>query len=169
MKAIKSIFGIVFTVLFISSAAKAEAPSSENLVKIKVILNEFNFLIEGIPLKSPLILKAGQRYKLSFENHGGVMHEVLVGRGIEKVDGENEYKENLLENLPVIVTGASVIDGTKRVFEVVTHGFEEFELDPGLRLSLLFTVPESAKGRWELGCFAPGHHEGGMFLPVIIE
>jgi uncharacterized cupredoxin-like copper-binding protein len=165
MKKIISTFAILFLT---SSVSMADAPTTE-LIKIKVVMSEFLFQVEGAPAGSAIVLKAGQRYKMIFENHGQILHEVLLGRGLVSNHGEHEYQENMLANQQVVVTGSSVINETKRVYTVVTNGFEEFEVDPDLRLSLLFTVPESAKGTWEMGCFAEGHHESGMFLPVVVE
>lgn len=167
-KSMKKIFGIFAMLLMSASVSMADAPKTE-LIKVKIIMSEFLFQVEGAPEGAPLVLKAGQRYKMIFENHGQILHEVLLGRGLVSNHGEHEYKENMLVDQQVVVTGSSVINEAKRVFAVVTNGFEEFEMDPDLRLSLLFTVPESAKGTWEMGCFAEGHHESGMFLPVIVE
>lgn len=147
----------------------SEHEHQKPLVKIKVLLTEMSFQVEGLPEGAPLVLKAGERYKLIFENVGVVMHEVLLGRGLISNHGDHNYQEHMLADTPLILTGSSVLEGKKRIFAVDVNGFEEFELDPGLRLSLLVTIPETARGEWELGCFAAGHHEAGMFLPVLVQ
>ena len=43
------------------------------------------------------------------------------------------------------------------------------EIQPGGEVMLRFTVPPSAKGEWEMGCFYPGHFETGMKGTVVIE
>lgn len=148
--------------------APAPAPAIE---KIQFQLSEMKFSVVGAEQGAPIVLKAGQQYKLVFENIGQAMHEVLLGRGVITNDDDIEdgYSEELLGNQEVIVTGSSMINNEKRIFEVVTSGLHEIELDPGLRLSILFTLPESARGVWEIGCFAPGHHRMGMKLPVIVK
>lgn len=44
----------------------------------------------------------------------------------------------------------------------------EVDVEPGGQATLRFTVPASAKGEWEMGCFIPGHYESGMsgFLEI---
>lgn len=135
---------------------------------IKVNLYEMSFQIEGQDPNAPLILKAGQDYKLIFENLGKMKHEILIGRGL--VDSEsNEYLENLFSNFKLVVTGSVMKDEEKRIWIVETNGMNEIELDPGLRLALYFNLPESTKGDWELGCFMPGHYQMGMKRPIIVQ
>lgn len=162
--------GLLLTTTLAAHTSRASEHEPETpLIKVKVLLSEMSFQVEGMPEGAPLVLKAGERYKLIFENVGVVMHEVLLGRGLISNHGDHNYKEHMLAETPMILTGSSIIDGKKRIFAVDVNGFEEFELDPGLRLSLLVTIPESARGVWELGCFAAGHHEAGMFLPVLVQ
>lgn len=162
--------GLFMSASFSLSAGWASEHQNQTpLIKVKVLLSEMTFQVEGMPEGTPLVLEAGKRYKLIFENVGVVMHEVLLGRGLISNHGDHNYQEHMLAGVPMILTGSSVIEGKKRIFAVDVNGFEEFELDPGLRLSLLVTVPETARGVWELGCFAAGHHEAGMFLPVIVQ
>lgn len=162
--------GLLLTALLTLPATAAEQPKPA-LTKIKVNLSEMKMQVEGAEEGAPLVLKAGQRYKLTFENIGAVMHEVLLGKGLIRnpEENENDYVEHLLSDEEVTTTGAVMIGGQKRIWVVNTQGIKEIELDAGARLSILFTVPESSRGTWELGCFAEGHHESGMFLPLRIE
>lgn len=164
----RNVIGLLFAILFSSGVAMAHGSGSE-AAKIKIIMNEFSFQVEGAAPGEPILLKAGQSYKMVFENQGEVLHEVLIGRDMVSSHGEHDYKENLLVDQQVVLTGSSIVDEKKRFFAFVANGFVEMEMDPKLRLSLQFTVPESARGIWEMGCFAEGHHESGMFLPVVVE
>ncbi len=153
-----------------SAPTQTKPVTTEPLTKIKITLGEFKFTVEGAANPNdPLVLEAGKRYKLVFENTGTVMHEVLFGRTIIKGNDDTEYQEEMLTSQETIITGSSIINGEKKIFEVLTTGFKELELDPGLRLSLIFTVPETARGTWELGCLVPGHHESGMHIPMIVK
>jgi uncharacterized cupredoxin-like copper-binding protein len=160
--------GLLLTALLTLPAMAADQPKPA-LTKIKVNLSEMKMQVEGVDEGAPLVLKAGQRYKLTFENLGTIMHEVLLGRGLIHNEEENDYAEHLLSGEEVTTTGAVTIEGKKQIWAVNTQGIKEIELDPGTRLSILFTVPESSRGTWELGCFAEGHHESGMHLPLRIE
>ena len=133
--------------------------------EIKIGLNEMSFEIEGAKKGAPLVLRAGREYEITFENVGQVLHEVLIGRGHTGEGGEMNYAEHLLEAVEVDVFG----DSSKGFFEIEANGIKEIELDPGMKLTIEVTIPESARGTWELGCFAPGHHQSGMHLPIIIE
>jgi uncharacterized cupredoxin-like copper-binding protein len=151
--------------------APAATPSATatQLVKIRVLLSEMKFEIEGQAPGTPLVLKAGQHYKIAFENVGTVLHEVLFGRGLITNGHEHDYQTHLMEGLDVDATGAIFVGGEKRIWAVETTGLKEIELEPGTRVSILFTLPDTARGTWELGCFALGHHEAGMFIPLIVE
>lgn len=146
--------------------ATATAPKREDIL---FVMREMEFAVEGRAPGADLILKAGQRYKLSFENHGQVRHEVLFGRGVTQGEDGLDYQEHLFRNVEVDVWGRTQIGGEKRIYGIKTFGLGELELDPGTRLSIFVTIPESARGSWEFGCFAPGHHESGMHVPVVIQ
>jgi len=36
-------------------------------------------------------------------------------------------------------------------------------------MALIFKLPKTAMGQWEMGCFMPGHYQMGMKLPIIVE
>lgn len=143
----------------------ARAPKAENIL---FVMREMEFAVEGLAPGAPLVLSAGRRYKLSFENHGRVRHEVLFGRAVTHGEDGLDYREHLFKDVDVDVWGRTMIDGEKRVYGIKTFGLSELELDPGTRLSVFVTVPVAARGDWEIGCVAPGHHQAGMCLPVRI-
>jgi len=45
----------------------------------------------------------------------------------------------------------------------------EVDVEAGGVATLRFTVPATAKGRWEMGCFLAGHYESGMKGTIMIE
>ena len=54
--------------------------------------------------------------------------------------------------------------------EVETEAeLEALELEPGADLWVRVTFPPEVKGTWEVGCFIPGHYEGGMKATFTVE
>lgn len=154
------------TLLLSVPAAAATVETSELLL----VMREMEFAIEGLAPEAPLVLKAGKRYKLAFENHGAARHEVLFGRGLTRdAEGELDYETHLFRDVELAVWGRSMVGGEKRIYGMKAFGLSELELDPGTRLSIYVTIPESARGTWEIGCFSPGHHEHGMKRVLLIE
>lgn len=162
----------IMAIIALSTFASSSYAAAKARQTINVILDEMSLHVEGQDKKSPLVLKAGQPYKIVFENRGLVTHEVLMGRGVQEVEGEPgefEYAEGLLSNIKVMVTAAWKTENDKKIFYAVTNGIEEIELDSSVRMAILFTLPDEARGVWELGCFKPGHYQMGMKLPLIVE
>lgn len=139
--------------------------------ELKIRLTEMKVQAEGAADGAPVVLKAGVRYRLTFENRGTIEHEVLIGRGLTHDEEEHEldYQEHLLATTETVISGSMSFEEGAKTWYAETPGFKELELEEGTSLSLLFTVPENARGTWEIGCFAPGHHPAGMHLPLIIE
>lgn len=147
-----------------SPAAPVTEPEPDSL---SFVLREMRIVALGRPAEAPLVLKAGRRYRLSFVNRGQLRHEVSFGRGVVRVHGGLEHLEHLLSGVETEVSGRSGPE--RRAFEIEALGLKELELQPDASLSVAFTLPESARGAWELGCFAPGHHDSGMHLALRVE
>ncbi len=141
-------------------AAFATPPAE---TEIRVTSGDLFFRVEGRPNNQPIELVAGKRYRLTFTNVGSIMHEVLFGRNPStEADGSpGDYQEQMLSGFEVKVKGKG--------FEVEAQGLNELELSSGVALSVIFTVPHSLVGNWEIGCFMPGHYMAGMKLPVIVR
>ena len=173
IKITSSIARLLVFIIFIFASPWSARADEANIppIQIKLNLNEMKIEVEGEPLKKNISLKAGQRYKLTFENRGSVRHEVLLGRGIQHniENHELEYAQNLLSATSTIITGAIFLGEQKKIWYAETPGFNELELDPGTRISIIFTLNETQVGDWEIGCFAPGHHEAGMFISLTVQ
>ncbi len=142
----------------------------DDAIRIRILLGEMYFQVDGQAKGEPLRLQAGQDYELVFENVGAMQHEVLFGRELVKKDGRPVgYRTNLLEDVEVEIAAVQTVDGKPRQLLVEANGFEELYLDPGASVTLGFELPAAAKGRWELGCFIAGHYEGGMKLDLVVE
>lgn len=147
----------------LSPSAAASAPAVALPERVEFTLREMRIAVKGVPRGKPLVLKAGRRYALSFTNTGQLQHEVAFGRGRKPGADGPAFAEKLLDGVD-----AELVFRDSQGREAVASGagFEELELAPGARVSLLVTLPESAAGDWELACFMPGHESAGMRLPL---
>ncbi|GMQ82990.1 MAG: hypothetical protein BMS9Abin05_2461 [Rhodothermia bacterium] len=149
-----------------------------NDVVINVELKEFGFTPDT------LRIPAGQAVKLVLENVGLVPHEFMAGRDV--ASDESAFNEDLFAG--VDVEGSMDMDmdmedmNHEGVDEVPERGEEAAENghgddDHGTMLllegkaagSMRFTLPESKRGTWAIGCFLPGHYQAGMKGILIIE
>jgi uncharacterized cupredoxin-like copper-binding protein len=158
-----SVLAFVFCVSPVAWAE--EGGAGDSVTEIAVSLSEMKFTIDGFKTGTPLVLRAGGKYKITFRNVGQTLHEVLFGRGHVMEDGEMNYAEHMLASVEMDITG----NPAQGFFEIEATGIKEIELAPGMKIAIEFTVPESVRGAWELGCFAPGHHQTGMHLPISVE
>ena len=143
-------------------AAMGHAGVTDERVVVRIEMGEFYFQEEGQERNAPIVLLAGQRYEIVFVNVGVMEHEVLIGRDVVVEDGiPDGYEINLLDAIEVDVVGEG--------WEVGTSGFVEVELEAGKTVVLHFTLPDSAIGTWEIGCFIPGHYQAGMLAPLVVE
>ena len=132
------------------------------------MLGENFFQVEGRAQNAPILLVAGKPYRLRAKNVGSALHELVMGRGLTGQDaqGPQGYEEDLLHGVEVAVQGKALAGGEGRAFEVEALGLAELELDPGVELTVEFTLPRDRAGVWEMGCFAPGHYQAGMHVPL---
>lgn len=113
-------------------------------------MGELYFRLEEGEKNAPITLEAEERHLLRLINEGGATHEIHFGRDADLV--ERAYKEDLL--------------GTEG--EHGAHGFMAVVLEPGEAATMMFVIPETKKGEWEVGCFMTGHYEGGQRAPLIV-
>lgn len=159
-----------FLLLLPCGAALAHGDDDHDAIEVRILMGEMYFQVDGQAKGEPLRLQAGQDYQLIFDNVGAMIHEVQIGRDPVAENGRySGYRKHLLANVSVEIAADTVIDGRKRAMKAVAFGLEELYADPGVKLALRFELPAEAKGRWEIGCFIPGHYEGGMKLDVIVE
>ena len=134
--------------------------------RVRFTLREMRIAAKGVAQGKPVVLKAGRRYALTFENAGQLQHDVALGRGRKAGPEGPRFAENLLAGVEAELVFR---DSQGREAAVEGAGFEELELDPGATLTLLLTLPDSAAGDWQAACFMPGHESAGMRLPLRVE
>lgn len=140
---------------------------ASNEVTLEILMGEFFFQVEGQEPGSQIVLDAGVKYSIKFENQGAIEHEAMFGNGLnEEHPGEfHGYLFNLFEDVEVEFKGE--ING--ETFRIEAANLNEIELMPGQSLIVEFTLPESKRGIWEIGCFVAGHYEAGMNAFLIVE
>ena len=99
-----------------------------------------------------LVLEAGQNVTLVLRNTDTVEHELMAGRDPSEETG---YKQDLLALFDVSATHVSD-DAMAHARDAVA-----VRVAPGQTATISFLVP-GAFGRWEIGCFLPGHYAAGM-------
>jgi hypothetical protein len=122
-------------------------------------------------------LEVGKDYALHFTNNGTLTHEVLIGSQPIVIEGgfHHDFTDSLLQDVEVEITG----EMNDAEFAIGVTGLIEFEMAPLQELQIQFTLPETAIGEWELGCFVSlnpdtateenpgaGHYDAGMHLIV---
>ncbi|MBI2078678.1 MAG: hypothetical protein HYT80_09975 [Euryarchaeota archaeon] len=131
--------------------------------------SSFYFAEPGGSPGGPFQLSSGKIVGIHFINVGDDEHEFVAGRGVKYVpsaSGEvpDGYNEALFESLP-----ADVFVYKPQKVEVATEGgIGELEAEAGGDFWVRTTFPDSMKGTWEMGCFKPGHYEGGMKATLVI-
>ena len=129
------------------------ASAQDEAVKIVVNLDDFHFTVPGQDTTAPITLKAGQLYDMTITNVGKYDHEIWWGKTAQmgdegRLDG---YATNLLENVPLVITQAAGDDQA----EINVSGLIEIKEAPGQSFTIEFTLPATAVGQWEIGCFQP--------------
>lgn len=125
-------------------------------------VGEMYFQLSGQEKNASFTLTSGETYAIEFHNVGHVMHEIQLGRDPGTENGHpHDYQTLLFDGVETTVAtgGASTISDT----------LAEIQLQPDAIATLTFTLPASAAGTWEIGCFQPGHYEAGMHAPVIVQ
>jgi len=159
---------IVLAALGLATSEATAAP----VHKVTLVMREFRFE------PAVLHLKVGEEVVLTIRNKGQVEHEWVIGRGVVNNQDEKGYRQDLLAILKPRVTGrhydlekVSTAGNSKDMQggEYPKAISTEVEVERGGVVTLRFTVPASAKGEWEMGCFIPGHYESSMKGKVVIE
>ncbi len=157
---------LIICMVVIGSSVNAHGPKKVD-VKLRLLSGEFFFMVDGGQENAPIILKAGERVQIYFENIGFENHMIHFGRGlVYELDQPDAYEEDFLMDVGVQVKGGDVGMG----FDIDVVGLTHLALRPEARIVLEFTVPKGKAGEWELGCFVPKHYEAGMHsvLNVIV-
>jgi uncharacterized cupredoxin-like copper-binding protein len=153
--------GVAFLLIFsgMASLPITQAFGAEFNPYIKVLMGDSFYEVKGYDKGTPLRVKAGQVFWIVLKNNGEYEHHVSWGRNL--IDYYDGYRENLLENVQVNITGEK--------FRLVANGLPDFYLHPGQEAELEMTLPAEVIGEWEMGCFRPIHYQSGMHLKFIVE
>ncbi|HEX5514237.1 MAG TPA: hypothetical protein VFY81_07560 [Gammaproteobacteria bacterium] len=167
---LRRLFLPLLLMLSVNAAWADSDGHDDDATKVRIVMGEMYFQVDGGAKGTPLRLQTGKRYELVFQNSGQMKHEALLGRGVIVRDGRpRDYQEHLLGSTEVDIEVETMVNGQKRDIEIEAAGIKELELEPGTELTLSFTLPAQAKGEWELGCFIAGHYEAGMRLDLLVE
>jgi uncharacterized cupredoxin-like copper-binding protein len=133
-----------------------------------VVLKDFTFD------PPTLRLHVGDALTLTLRNEGRAAHEWLIGRGMVRTADEKGFQQDLFAVLNPKVEGRqySLEQAGRRPpgrNDPATRSSMGVQIQPGGEVTLRFTVPASAKGEWEMGCFFSGHFETGMKGTLVIE
>ena len=107
-----------------------------------------------------ITLKAGEHVTIRFLNRSSGEHEFMAGRTAQS--GAGGFHEDALAGVKVDTTGS-----TAAVHEM-GHGGFGLQVAAGKTAEASFDVPLKA-GRYEFGCFVPGHYEAGMKGTLVIN
>jgi uncharacterized cupredoxin-like copper-binding protein len=126
-----------------------------------------------------LFLRAGERVELVIQNRGAAEYEWSAGRGLIDIPYEKGFRADLLALFKPRVSGQGYdleqlmttnLDTKEETEgETVTRLNQEVDVEPGGQVVLDFTVPQDAKGMWQMGCFLPGQYESGMYGAILID
>ena len=160
------------TVVLVGFGLAPSAATAAPVHKVTLVMREFRF--------EPAVLhfRVGEEVVLTIRNKGQVEHEWTIGRGVVNNRDEKGYRQDLfallkprlsgrrydLEKVSTAGNGTSMQEG-----EFPKDISTDVDVKPGGVVTLRFTVPASAKGEWDMGCFIPGHYESGMMGHVVIE
>lgn len=148
------------------SVAWAQDNSASDEAKPDHVLHmevgEMYFQLSGQDKNASFTLNSGESYAIEFHNVGHVMHEIQLGRDPGMEDGHpHDYQTLLFDGVETTVATGDVA--------TISDTLAEIQLQPDAIATLTFTLPASAAGTWEIGCFQPGHYEAGMHAPVIVQ
>ncbi len=160
--------------VFVAAAALVlSAAMAQGLEQtLTVQMGEMYFQVEGSAPNAAIELETGVPYTITFENVGAVTHKVQFGRGVLVEEGVPfAYGEDLFDGVRVRVVGTS----GEQQFAIESNYLFELDVDPGATVEMSFTLPNSAQGAWEIGCFvpstatAPNHYVAGMRAPLLVN
>jgi uncharacterized cupredoxin-like copper-binding protein len=153
--------------------AAAPAVAASGVYRVTLAMSDFALQ------PTALYLKAGERVELVIQNRGTEEREWSVGRGLVDTPYEKGFRTDLLAILTprvhgqgydleqLMTTNLDTKEGVEG--ETVTRLSQEVDVEPGGQVVLDFTVPQNAKGMWQMGSFLPGQYESGMYGAILID
>ena len=157
----KTRFFTIVTILLITAIGFAmptqtlKVKADDNgAAKFTIVMNEYSFVVDGQKAGDPIQLKVNQLYDMTVQNVGKIPHEIWWGKNTQMQDGRLDgYSTNLFAGVDVAIFGTQAAG--QDPFEIDAPGLTEIALTPGQTLTVEFTLPDTAKGAWEIGCFQP--------------
>jgi uncharacterized cupredoxin-like copper-binding protein len=135
------ILSLVLIVPLLAACGGGSSGSKEP-VEVQMTLTEFN--IES----SLTTFKVGVPYHFVVTNAGSVEHEIMIMEPMETSEDMD----------------------MEEMDEMALAHIEEDDLPAGGTSTLDYTFTEPAPaGTLEFACHLPGHYEGGMKLPIVVE
>ena len=150
---------ITVALLVVGAYVWAAGPSSSHAggqetepLRVDVTLDES--LVSPDPLRIP----AGRPVTLVIRNAGRFASVFMAGR---ELAADHYFEHDLLTDVHVTI---EPVDMT-----VASNHGTAVESQPGEAVFMSFTLPESRRGEWMMGYFAPGHQAGGIQGTLIVE
>lgn len=165
MKPVTIILVVALAGLFLAACGGGDAPATTSN-EITVQMSEYTFSPNTIRVK------AGEEVTITLENKGEKEHEILIGRQVNMEEGvPGGFETDLFDHDPSLVQasgGEGFHEGSPE--EIDEEGYH-VELEPGATGTLVFTIPASKAGEWEIGCFIDDgqHYDEGMKGQLIVE
>lgn len=103
-------------------------------------------------------LRAGERATVRLHNPSNAEHDFFVGQQPDPANAR--YAVDLFQGVEVEFVGKGRVMRGGSAFRAV--------IPPVAAGQLTFTVPDR-KGVYEIGCFLPGHYQGGMKGTLVVE
>src|SRR5258708_20437957 len=130
--------------------------ADETATKVVIDMDEYHFTVEGKDAGDPINLKVGTLYDLTVKNTGKLPHEIWFGKDTKMAEDGSRldgYQTNVLATVTVAIIGGE--PDTVTGYEIDVTGLIEIAEGPRQSYTIEFTLPDSLKGNWELGCFQP--------------
>jgi plastocyanin len=155
---------LIVPVLFLSgcnskNGQDKKAGTQSDTITIKLTLKDYAFKPDT------LRIPAGKPVKIILKNTGDAVHEFMAGKGGVAPSGMG-FKQDLFRNIKVHNHGGVAM---------IMHSSYMIDVKPGKHASISFTLPESKKGTYQMGCFvefnysSKTHYDKGMKGVVIVE
>ena len=157
MKQLTIILVVVMVSIFMAACGGGSAPAASNDVTIEMTESKYT--------PNSFQVKAGEQVTINLENKGEKEHEILFGRNVKIEEGiPAGFEEDIFDHDPsqVQASGSEGFhEGSPE--EIAEEGYH-VELEPGATGTLVFTIPASKAGEWEIACFIDDgqHYEDGM-------
>jgi uncharacterized cupredoxin-like copper-binding protein len=160
---VKKVFvaGLFFALVMILAACGGEAPQK---VILDIDMAEYSFTPER------LNFKVGQEVTLNLSNSGQLIHEIMFGREMMKMDNRPAgYVEDMFEAGGVEPEVTQESEPEHEHEEEMHSGFM-VALPPDGTATMKFTVTAGMLGDWEMGCFEQDgvHYDAGMIGSVSV-